>query len=128
MSEGLYSYPTRVPEVAAKISAANKGKKKPPRTEEHTRKIVLAKTGKKLPPRKQSHRDALSAARKGIVLSEEWRANIGKAQIGRKQSEETKGKRKGSWANRTLEQNMEMARKRMATRAAKQQKQLETDV
>lgn len=118
MSEGYYNSPSLSPEAAAKISAANKGKRKPPRSEEHCRNMSIAKTGKKMPPRTQEHRDALSAARKGIEFSQEWRDKIGKAQIGRKHSDETNAKRKSTWATKTKEQNMESARKRMETRRA----------
>lgn len=124
MADGYYNSPTLDPDVAAKISIANKGRKKPPRSEEHCRNISLAKTGKKRPPRTQEHRDALSAARKGIEFSQEWRDNIGKAQIGRVQSDDTKDKRKSTWATKTKEQNMESARKRMETRRANAAKKL----
>ena len=119
MAEGICNFSSQRPEVAAKISAANRGKPKPPRSEEHCRNIALSKLGKKRIPRTQAHKDALSASRKGIEFSDEWRANIGRAQIGRKQSDDTKERRKSTWANRTPEQNAEMARKRAETRAKK---------
>ena len=73
-------------ETKAKISASNKGKKKPPRTVEHSAHIAEAHRGKKMPPRTAEHRANMSAANKNNpniyhrpVNSAETRAKISAA-------------------------------------------------
>jgi hypothetical protein len=65
-------------DVRAKISAANKGKAKPPRSAEHCRKISEANKGR---VQSQAAKDAVSRALKGRKLSDEHRLALS---IGRK--------------------------------------------
>jgi hypothetical protein len=53
-------------EHSAKISVANKGKKKAPRTKDHLNKISNANTGK---PLSEDHKARISAGRKGVKNS-----------------------------------------------------------
>lgn len=87
----------RDPEIGAKISASKKGKvpsekqllalaenrkkidhskPKKPMSEETKKKISEAQAGKKRGPYKKSHGQKISAARKGIVFSEEHKTNL----------------------------------------------------
>ena len=96
-------------EWRAALSAAGKGKKKPPRTLEQRTAASLAQTGRipshatrakmsatrkgrPMPPFTAEHRAAMSAARKGKKLSPEHCAAISAAGMGRKHSDETKKK------------------------------------
>jgi group I intron endonuclease len=96
-------------EWRAALSAAGKGKKKPPRTLEQRaaaslaqagripsdatrQKMSATRKGRAMPPFTSEHRAAMSAARKGKKLSAEHRAALSAAGIGRKHSDETKKK------------------------------------
>jgi len=94
-------------QTRAKISAAHKGKKKPPMTPETRAKIAAAKIGKKRGPMpvewraaigiahkdrqfSEEHRAKLSAAKMGHPVSPEARAKIAAGHVGKKASDETK--------------------------------------
>lgn len=70
---GGESAPSRNPLIAEKISAALKGRKKPPLSEEHRRKLSEANKQRTGP-------------NKGRVFSDEWRRRLGAAGRGRKRS------------------------------------------
>ncbi len=88
--------PAKRPEVRAKISAAQKGKKRTEEWKERMRQITL-KNGNKPPnmkgakygPMTEEHRKKISISRKGIRVSEEAKKKIGIKSKGRKKSPET---------------------------------------
>lgn len=65
------------PEFGAKVSAALRGKKKPPRTPEHTEKIAASRRGKSISP---EHLEAMIGAITGKPKSRRTRANMVEAQ------------------------------------------------
>ena len=78
--------PSKVPDIAKKISAARKGKK---HSEETRKKISEANKGKKLP---EETRRKMSEANKGKKLPEETRRKMSEAHKGKKHSEEARKK------------------------------------
>jgi group I intron endonuclease len=87
------------PETREKIRAANTGKS---HTEETRRRLAEINTGKKYGPRSDELRARLSAIQQARVLSDEAKASISRAisESNRRRvvSEETKAKRKATWA------------------------------
>lgn len=63
-------------EIRAKMSAAQKGKKRPPHTEERKARIAASLKGRKRPPLTDERKAKLSAAKKGKKLSDETRAKM----------------------------------------------------
>lgn len=66
------------PETRAKISAANKGKPKPPRTAEHQAKITEATQN-----RSEKTREKMAAAKRGTKASDETRIKMSEAARGK---------------------------------------------
>jgi group I intron endonuclease len=101
-------------EIKAKISAANKGRKKSEehktkisvqlskytKTEEHRKNISIALLGKS--PSEET-RAKLSASRKGKTRSADAVAKTAAAHLGTKRSEETRQKLRDIWAARRME-------------------------
>jgi hypothetical protein len=86
---GAYKYP----ESAAKISAANKGKRKPPRSEEHRRNQSLSHMGKTLSPESRAKLSASLMGHASKPMSEEHKAKLRAINTTRVQTEEEKAKR-----------------------------------
>lgn len=90
------------------VANAQRGKKKKPCSEERKRKISDARKGQpahnKGKPMSEEQRKLLSAARKGSKSSDETKAKIGAASLGRTKSPEARAmmseKRKAYWANK----------------------------
>lgn len=79
----------RTPEQKVNMSNAQKGRKLSP---EHCEKMRQFMLGRKMPPLKPEWYARQIAAKKDKKHSEEWNKAIGKANIGRKHTQETKDK------------------------------------
>lgn len=95
--------PTKLPEVRAKMRAANKGKIL---SEETKTKMSEAKKGKK---RSEETRRKLSEAHKGKILSEKTRRKLSECNKGKTLSEETRNKISESSKNISEETRAKMS-------------------
>jgi len=81
-------------EACAKMSAAQKGRKREPHNDEHRAKLSAANKGKKRPPFSEEHREKIGAAKKGQRHSAEACAKMSAAK--RNMSDETREKMSAS--------------------------------
>ena len=97
-------------ETRTKMSAASKGKKKPPFSDEHRARMSAAHKGKERKPFSDEHKAKMSAAMKGRQFSDEAKAKMSAAAKNRKpMSDETRARisaaSKAYWAKRRADKN-----------------------